>query len=144
MNNLVDPQRTCPRCSAVLDATDKYCRHCGASLAVAADTAADDVGIVPVLPPDAGRTPAPVSGPASPLRLRESPWLILPLLFLLLGPLAFGMLWRSRQFSRPWKIIFTIVVTGLTVWACWRLWLVFQQLWALVQQEQQLMENAQR
>jgi hypothetical protein len=58
----------------------------------------------------------------------------LPLLFLILGPLALPILWRSRQFSRPWKIILTIVVTGLTVWLCWRLWLIFQQAWALVQE----------
>ena len=72
--------------------------------------------------------------PAEQPRWTESPWVILPLLFLLLGPLAFGMLWRSRRFSRTWKIILTIVVTGITLWVCWKLWLLFQQVGAWLEE----------
>jgi uncharacterized membrane protein len=47
----------------------------------------------------------------------ESPWFVLPMIFLVLGPFALPLLWRSRCFSRMWKVIFTVGVVAVTVWA---------------------------
>ena len=56
---------------------------------------------------------------AAPPAFWESPWVILPALFLLLGPLALPMLWRSRRFSLLWKTVLTFLVTVTTVLAIW-------------------------
>ena len=45
----------------------------------------------------------------------ESPWVVLPLLFFVLGPLALPLLWRSHQFTLFWKVVLTALVTLLTV-----------------------------
>ena len=45
----------------------------------------------------------------------ESPWVVLPLLFFVLGPLALPLLWRSHQFSTFWRVVLTALVTVLTV-----------------------------
>jgi hypothetical protein len=60
--------------------------------------------------------------PPGKRRLSESVGFVLSMLFLLLGPLAFPMLWRSGAFTRAWKIVLTIVVTLYTavmLWLCW-------------------------
>ena len=129
MSDLPAPKTVCDRCNAAVDATDQYCRHCGAAVvAVGSPAQGNDVAA------DAPTAIATASAAARVARPRwsENPWVILPLLFLLLGPFALPMLWRSRCFPRLWKIILTIVVTVITVWICWQLWLVFQQAWGLV------------
>jgi hypothetical protein len=128
MSAPLDPKTVCHRCGASGNATDKFCRQCGAAMAAAPQVAQGDdaAGVGPPIAVAVGRAAATEERP----RWSESPWVILPLLFLLLGPLAFGILWRSRRFSRPWKIILTLIVTGITVWVCWQLWLLFQQVWA--------------
>jgi hypothetical protein len=107
MNNPVPQKPICGRCTAVLDADDNYCRRCGVptSFGIAA-------GILP---------------PARPPAIWESPWAILPLLFLVIGPLAFPLLWRSRQFTMFWKCSLTIVVTSITIFLFWFSWFVTQQ-----------------
>jgi len=109
----------CSRCSAELDATDHFCRHCGAAtghgaaplpLSDAVETV--DTQVVTETPP-AGR------------RLSDSRTFLLVMLFLVLGPLVFPMLWRSRAFTRGQKNVLTIVVIVLTVvvlWLTWYLW----------------------
>jgi hypothetical protein len=57
----------------------------------------------------------------------ESPWMVLPMLFLVLGPLALPMLWRSRRFTRPWKWVLTILVTMMTLFLLWVISLEVQQ-----------------
>lgn len=52
----------------------------------------------------------------------ESPWVVLTLLFLVLGPLAFPLLWRSQRFTRSWKITLSVVVVGYTVLLVWHAW----------------------
>lgn len=42
-------------------------------------------------------------------------WFVLAMLFLLLGPAALPLLWKSPKFSTPWKIILTVVVLILTL-----------------------------
>jgi len=95
----------CRRCYALLDVGDNYCRHCGAPTRVQGP---DDRSPAPS---HAASIPAGAS--SSPAGL-ESPWLVLLMLFLVLGPLALPMLWRSRRFSRAWKIVLTVAVLGLT------------------------------
>jgi hypothetical protein len=103
-----DPTRpVCRQCTAVLDADDNYCRRCGAATAVGIR-----LGISP-----AARQPA----------VWESPWVILPLLFFVLGPLALPLLWRSRRFTLLWKGILTALVIGLTVMLVWTTWVAMEQ-----------------
>ena len=66
----------------------------------------------------------------------DRPWFIVLMLFLVLGPLALPLLWRSRQFSPGWKIALTVLVTVLTGWLCWKLWLALQQTAAMLDQIQ--------
>jgi hypothetical protein len=114
MNGPVPKRPICRRCAAALDADDNYCRRCGAATAF---------GITSGLAPSAAKQ----SG------IWESPWLILPLLFLVLGPFAFPLLWRSRQFTLFWKVFLTVLVTGLTVFLLWSAWVVTQQALAPLQ-----------
>jgi hypothetical protein len=45
----------------------------------------------------------------------------------LFGPLAIRMLWRSRRFTRGWKIGLTVAVLAVTVFACWYTAKVFNE-----------------
>lgn len=47
---------------------------------------------------------------------------MLAMLFVILGPLALPLLWRSRQFTRFWKIALTVIVAGVTVYVGWALY----------------------
>ena len=109
MSNPISPDIICRRCRAVLEATDNYCHSCGAPTANLA---------------------------AQKPRWSESPWVILPLLFLILGPLALPLLWRSRQFTASWKSILTVLVTGITVFVCFECWQAVQQTLAELQKLQ--------
>ena len=100
MSETFETQLICDRCRAVLDAGDRYCRHCGAATS-----------------PPAGGLPG----------WTESPWVILPLLFLVMGPLAFPLLWWSRRFSLFWKIVLTVIVSASTAGLVWITWLSVQQ-----------------
>ena len=102
MNDPVPPKPICRQCTAVLDADDNYCRRCGV--------------------PTPFGVKSGVLSSAKPFVSWESPWVILPLLFLVLGPLALPLLWRSRRFTLLWKSILTVLVTGLTVILLWGTW----------------------
>jgi hypothetical protein len=91
----------CRNCGATRDATDNYCRRCG--------------------------MPTPNQQATRPLGWSESPWFILPLLFLIIGPLALPLLWRSRYFTPLGKLILTVLVAILTVYLCWSVWVVVNQ-----------------
>ena len=116
MSNSATPNIVCCRCRAVLDATDNYCRRCGAATA--------NVAALP------GHRESHQLG-GTPTRWSESPWVILPLLFLILGPFAIPLLWRSRQFTTPWKYVLTVLVVVITVFCCWKIWALFKQALAL-------------
>lgn len=48
------------------------------------------------------------------------PWAVIVLLFLVLGPLGLPFLYKSPRFTRPWKVILTILTllyTGYLIWA---------------------------
>jgi len=103
MSTAVDIERTvCRQCFAVLDLGDRFCRHCGASLV---DFDASGLPVTRVV--SAGRSEAS--------SWSESPWVVLAMLFLVLGPLGLPMLWRSRQFSPAWKAVLTLLMLGVTM-----------------------------
>jgi hypothetical protein len=104
-------RKVCSECFEFLDLDDNFCRCCGRMT---------DVGKAMV---KIGKLPPPASGevPEKPLSWTESPVVVLLGLFVLLGPLALPMLWRSRRFTRSWKIGLTCVVLLIAVAACWYL-----------------------
>jgi hypothetical protein len=114
MNDPVPANSICRRCAAPLDADDNYCRRCGAPTPFGVRA-----GILP-----AAKQPG----------VWESPWLILPLLFLVLGPLAFPLLWRSRRFTFLWKCVLTAIVTGITVYLVWSIGVLLANVSAQLQQ----------
>jgi hypothetical protein len=114
MNDPVPPKPICRRCTAVLDADDNYCRRCGAPTPFGVKS-----GIAP-----SAKQPA----------VWDSPWVILPLLFLVLGPLALPLLWSSRRFTFLWKSILTAIVLGMTVLLIWATWFITQNTLAQLQQ----------
>jgi hypothetical protein len=90
----------CPQCRAVLDASDNFCRHCGQPSKESA----------------AGKS-----------TWAESRAIVLVMLFVVLGPLALPLLWRSREFSLPWKIVLTVVMVALTALIFYLIWHVLYQ-----------------
>ena len=110
----------CRQCYAVLDATDNYCRCCGAPTPNMAGESASGRA--------AGLVQAHVVAepPAKRPNILESPWVVLAMLFLVLGPLALPMLWRSRRFTLLWKVVLTAVVVAITALLLWAIWRVFQ------------------
>ena len=111
MGELVRPDSpagaVCRRCAKFLDADDNFCRRCGTLTEYGAAQVAT------------GKLPPPASLPtAEPPRWTESPVVVLLALAVLL-PLALGMLWRSRRFTRAWKIGLTLVVLLATAALTW-------------------------
>jgi ribosomal protein L40E len=104
MSDPLTPEIVCRKCKAPIGATDNYCRQCGA--------------------PTAG-----LAGSSSRSRAAwwESPWVVLTLLFVVLGPLALPLLWRSRRFTRLWKTALSVMVVGVTALAVWQVWYVLNQ-----------------
>ena len=121
MSDLVVQKAVCYGCYAVLDVTDNYCRHCGA--ATANLTGSSHGGSAAV---SRGVNPAVACSARQP-SFSESPWVVLPLLFLILGPFGLPLLWRSRRFTLLWKGVLTIVVVGLTAWILWAIWFILHQ-----------------
>ena len=109
-------QIVCGRCGADLDVEDNFCRLCGAATREEPTTEWSGLSVASMLGLPSARQE---SGP----KLRNSRVVVLVMLFAVLGPLAFPMLWRSSQFSRAWKITLTVLVvavTALLVWLlCW-------------------------
>jgi hypothetical protein len=118
MNDPDPPKPVCSQCTAVLDSDDNYCRRCGLPT---------PVGVKLGVSPRAKQPPA-----------WESPWVVLPLLFFLLGPLALPLLWRSHRFTLPWKGFLTAFVTGLTVFLVWSTWITLERTLAPLQQALEL------
>ncbi len=121
MSDLVIETPVCHECYAVLDATDHYCRQCGMTTAHSAGLSNGDTGAASFR----GK-PACAPSVRQP-KWSESPWVVLPLLFLILGPFALPLLWRSRRFTRVWKIILTVIMLGLTAYLLWCVWFAVHQ-----------------
>ena len=77
-----------------------------------------EVGVARVrtgkLPP-----PAALASAQKPPNWLESPVTVLLGLFVFFGPLALPLLWRSRRFTRAWKIGLTVAVLLATYAAFW-------------------------
>ena len=110
MDDPILVKSVCARCRAVLDSGDNYCRRCGEPSSEAAIVAG-------------ART---ASSPAQ-VAYWERPWVIVTFLFVLLGPFAIPMLWRSRRFTLVSKNILTALVLGETALLLWGLWFILQQ-----------------
>lgn len=65
-------------------------------------------------PPDAGRTTSSA----------DNPWVVLACLFLAAGALGIPLIWVSRAFSKPVKVLLTVLVTAYTASMLWLVWLV--------------------
>ena len=146
----------CRRCYAVLDADDAYCRRCGAPTS-RNDLSAPQAGSQAAGSPAQTARGTASRGPGQPDRsaadsyrghsadaprqaagkhapklfsdsIQDNPWVVLALLFLVLGPLGLPLLWRSRAFSNTSKIIISVVLVGIMVLAVaiigYVLWLV--------------------
>ena len=101
----------CRQCYAVIDVEDKFCRHCGTPTAVSRSAPPQK------LPAQSNTRP----------KLTDNRWVIVVMLFAVLGPVALPMLWRSSAFSMPWKIVLTVIVLGVTALAVWLLWHVTER-----------------
>ena len=62
--------------------------------------------------------PPPTPPPAAPPQGRwyHSVWFVVLMLFVVMGPLAFPLLWKSPRFPLAAKIALTVVVVAFTVW----------------------------
>ncbi|HTN73995.1 MAG TPA: hypothetical protein VL096_02065 [Pirellulaceae bacterium] len=79
------------------------------------------------LPSETSPEPAP---PASWRQAVDNPWVVLGLLFFVMAILGLPILWMSKAFSPPMKIVLSIVVTlytiaaigctGAIVWWAWQ------------------------
>ncbi len=49
------------------------------------------------------------------------------LLFFIIGPFNLYFVWRSPALKKPAKIIYTIIFLALTVWFCYKTYLLFLQ-----------------
>ena len=128
MIELTGKTTVCRRCAALLDAADSYCRHCGEATAAPAGSS-DGKGKAKALRIE--------PTPAAPVRQpgwSESPWFVLPLLFLVLGPFALPLLWRSRRFTPIWKAVLTAFMLAVTVYLVWCIWLAVNQALATLQE----------
>ena len=57
-------------------------------------------------------------------RVGENRGAVLLLLFVILGPLALRVLWKSSRFSPAWKTVLTVLALGQFVLVVWLLWYV--------------------
>ena len=88
---------TCLVCGANAEAGTKYCGQCGQSLDPLA--------------------PTPPSSPHLPKQLRwyQNIWLILFMLFFVVGPFGLPLVWKHPRLSQRAKIILTLIMVVYTV-----------------------------
>ena len=110
----------CPHCATELDATDNFCRHCGAITERGGERMPAGPATAEIVEAQVAE-PTPAKPPACDRRL-----VVYLILFLGLGPLGFPLLWRSRTIKLTEKIILTVVVTLL---AAVLIWLIY---WIMV------------
>ena len=101
-------KRICRECVGILDASDNFCRFCGSPTPRGEALLGGSA--------HAAIRPAPLDAKPS---WTESPWVVLPALFVFLGPFALPMLLRSRCFSGVWKVALTVAVLAITVGLSW-------------------------
>jgi hypothetical protein len=73
------------------------------------------------VPPDTCVSGTRAGGKRSPV---DNPWVVLTCLFLATGALGIPLLWVSRAFRTPAKVMLSVVVTLYTAFILWLFWLV--------------------
>jgi hypothetical protein len=121
MTEYLVEKTVCQRCYAILDAADSFCRYCGQPAGPNADLprpmdgreeSSDRSGQVGNLPPAPARAGSP---PCARPGWSDSPWVVLPLVFLVLGPFGLPVLWKNRRTPLAVKIVSTAVLAGAVV-----------------------------
>ncbi len=104
------------------------CRHCGKVAPLESDVC-----------PHCGGVFNSRRESSEPSTLRQSvadaidnPWVVIGLLFGVMGPLAIPVLWRSRGFTWPMKIALSIAVCVYTTLLAWLAWLAVRMAWEQV------------
>jgi hypothetical protein len=75
----------CPRCLEEIDRVDRFCRYCGEQVRSVEGGHLVSIEVVP----------EPSDNRHSAL---DKPWVVLSMIFFVLGPLALPMLWRGKAF----------------------------------------------
>jgi hypothetical protein len=125
----------CRRCCGGVDAVDSFCRRCGFPINIGESTAPTSLASGAVRA-EVVRAPSKPAGVAA--RWSESPWVVLILLFFVLGPLGLPMLWRSRRFSLLWKLLLTALMTAVTILILAMVWYAVYQALAPLRELQQM------
>jgi hypothetical protein len=96
----------CPRCLSEIDRVDRFCRYCGEQVRSVEGGHLVSIEVVPEL--SANRRSA-----------MDSPWVVLSMIFFVLGPLALPMLWRGNAFSLRGKWIVTLLTVAYFFFLLW-------------------------
>lgn len=64
--------------------------------------------------------------------LVDNPWIVLFLLFFVMAILALPLVWMSRAFSKPIKILLSVVAVGYTGLLFWLTWQVLLWSWTRI------------
>jgi len=102
----------CPACGIELPASATVCPRCRNATAVRSS----------------------VERPLTDVRpsLLDRPWFIIGLLFLVTAILGLPLLWVSRGFTRPWKVMLSVAVTLYTAVLLWGFGLIMQWSWSRI------------
>ncbi len=122
----------CRQCFELLDVGDNFCRYCGAM--TEAGVAMVKIGKLP--------SPASLQPREKPPSWAENPVVVLLALFAVLGPFALPMLWRSRRFTRGWKIGLSVAVLLVTIAICRYIWYIWQAVGTQIKALKQALQQA--
>jgi len=94
--------KACIACGRVIHETDTYCRHCGKSQ---------------------------ISARKPKSQWYYEPVWILILAFVVLGPLALPLVWKSPKMNGPTKWVMGIVIGIYGAFVLYSFWLIFVMMW---------------
>ena len=117
---LADPgieRAICADCFSLTSTYDRFCRRCGSETNSSnAESIWNDGQI-------GSERSSVVSSPGKQPNSLDSPWFVLLMLFIVLGPLGLPLLWRSARFSIFWKVLLTsalAMITGCVLLSIWQ------------------------
>lgn len=61
------------------------------------------------------------------IRWYHRPWVVIMMLFFVLGPLGLPLLYASPRFNKFWKVVLTVLVTIYTVYVVYACVMVVKQ-----------------
>jgi hypothetical protein len=109
---MTSPPLACPRCQAELLPTDVRCPACGAT------TLADSAVNVPQIPASVVTSPVAPAGPKRRAVI-DNPYAVLAAVFLAMAVFGIPLIWMSRAWSTPTKVVLTLVTLAYTVLILW-------------------------